>query len=125
MNLLLDTHIALWWLADDPSLSKTIRSHLGNTENVVFVSAATVWEVAIKSSIGKLEIDSSWIDALEADGYRQLPITWNHAETARRLPMVHRDPFDRMLIAQAMEDRLTLVTADETIPTYAVQCLVN
>ncbi|MEX2445128.1 MAG: type II toxin-antitoxin system VapC family toxin [Alkalispirochaeta sp.] len=125
MNLLLDTHIALWWLADDPSLSKTIRDHLGNTKNVVFVSAATVWEVAIKSSIGKLEIDGSWIEALEADGFQKLPITWSHAETVRGLPMVHRDPFDRMLIAQAMEDRLTLVTADETIPTYPVQCLVN
>lgn len=125
MNVLLDTHIALWWLADDPSLSKTVRHHLRDTSNLVFVSAATVWEVAIKASIGKLEIDDSWIDALTTDGFQQLPITWAHADHVRKLPMIHRDPFDRILVAQAIEERLTLITADETIPTYPVHCLVN
>lgn len=125
MNLLLDTHIALWWLADDPSLSKATRDHIGDTGNLVFVSAATVWEVSIKASIGKLEVDDSWLDALLADGMRQLPVRWSHAERVLRLPMIHRDPFDRMLIAQSLEERLALVTADERIPTYPVQCLVN
>lgn len=125
MNLLLDTHIALWWLADDPSLSKAARDHIGDTRNLVFVSAATVWEVSIKAAIGKLAVDESWLDALLEDGIQQLPIRWNHAEGVRRLPTIHRDPFDRLLIAQAMDERLTIVTADETIPTYPVQCLVN
>ncbi len=125
MNLLLDTHIALWWLADDPSLSEKVRSHIIDTGNAVFVSAVTVWEVAIKASIGKLQIDGSWLDELMSDGFQQLPVKWSHAEGVRHLPMIHRDPFDRMLIAQAMEERLILVTADETIPTYPTQCLVN
>ncbi len=125
MNLLLDTHIALWWLADDPALSKPLREHIGNTKNLVFVSAATVWEVSIKASVGKLKVDDSWLEALLADGIIQLPIRWNHAEGVRRLPMIHRDPFDRLLIAQAKEERLTLVTADKTIPTYEVPCLRN
>ncbi|MFW6313746.1 MAG: type II toxin-antitoxin system VapC family toxin [Spirochaetota bacterium] len=125
MNLLLDTHIALWWLADDASLSEPVRDHISNTRNLVFVSAATVWEVSINASIGKLVVDDSWLDALLADGIQQLPIRWSHAEHVRQLPMIHRDPFDRLLIAQATDERLILVTADETIPTYPVQCLVN
>jgi PIN domain nuclease of toxin-antitoxin system len=125
MNLLLDTHIALWWLADDPSLSEHVRSHISDTGNLVFVSAATVWEVAIKASIGKLEVEGIWLDELMADGFKQIPVRWSHAASVRRLPMIHRDPFDRMLIAQAVEERLTLVTADGTIPNYPVQCLVN
>lgn len=123
MNLLLDTHIALWWLADDPAVTQTVRDHIGDTRNLVFVSAATVWEVSIKASIGKLEVDDSWLDALLADGFEQLPVRWSHAERVRRLPMIHRDPFDRIIIAQSMEEHLTLVTADETIPTYPVHCL--
>lgn len=125
MNLLLDTHIVLWWLSDDPVLSETIRGHIGDTANMVFVSAATVWEVAIKASIGKLEVADSWLEALLTDGIQQLPVRWSHAEHVRKLPMIHRDPFDRLLITQAIDERLILVTADDIIPTYAVQCLVN
>lgn len=125
MNLLLDTHIALWWLADDPSLSTPLREHIGDTKNLVFVSAVTVWEVSIKASVGKLDVDDSWLEALLADGIVQLPISWDHAERVRRLPMIHRDPFDRLLIAQATAERLTLATAHETIPKYAVPCVRN
>lgn len=125
MNLLLDTHIALWWLADDLSLSKILRDHVGDSNNLVFVSAATVWEVSIKTSVGKLDVDESWLDALLADGMQPLPIRWNHADRVRQLPPIHRDPFDRLLIAQAIEEHLVLVTADETIPHYPVRCLVG
>ena len=86
MNLLLDTNIALWWLADDPSLSEKVRSHIIDTGNAVFVSAVTVWEVAIKASIGKLEIDGSWLDELMSDGFQRLPVKWSHAEGVRHLP---------------------------------------
>lgn len=123
MNLLLDTHIALWWLADDPALSTVFRDHIGDSNNLVFVSAATVWEVSVKSSIGKLDVDESWLDALRADEMQPLPISWNHADRVRQLPAIHRDPFDRLLIAQALEEHLVLVTADKTIPQYPVRCL--
>jgi PIN domain nuclease of toxin-antitoxin system len=125
MNLLLDTHIALWWLADDPALSGSLRGHIGDTTNLVFVSAATVWEVSTKASIGKLEVDESWTDALGMDGIQPLPIRWNHAARVRELEMIHRDPFDRLLIAQAIEEGLTLLTADDRIPAYPVRCLLN
>ena len=71
--------IALWWLADDPALSDALRDHIGDTTNLVFVSAATVWEVSIKASLGKVEVDESWTDALGMDGMQPLPIRWNHA----------------------------------------------
>ncbi len=125
MNLLLDTHIVLWWLADDPSLSEVSRAHIIDNRNIVAVSAATVWEVAIKSSIGKLEIVDDWIAALKADGFRQLPVHWAHAERVRHLDQIHSDPFDRLLIAQAIEERFTLVTADATIPKYPVDYIKN
>ena len=123
MNLLLDTHVALWWLADDPVLPDHLRTHISDNANLVAVSAVTVWEVAIKAALGKIEVDDTWLTALEADGIQQLPVTWHHAERVRHLPLLHRDPFDRMLIAQALEERFTLVTADRTIPEYQVDCL--
>jgi len=125
MNLLLDTYIALWWLADDAALSESLRNHIGDTTNLVFVSAATVWEVSIKAALGKLDVDESWTDALSVDAIQPLPIRWNHAVRVRDLEMIHRDPFDRLLVAQAIEEQLTLVTADERIPAYPVRCLVN
>ncbi len=123
MNLLLDTHIALWWLADDAALPEGLRLKIADNSNVVLVSAATVWEVAIKSALGKLEIDEQWLDALESDGVQQLPVRWHHAERVRSLPLIHQDPFDRMLIAQALEERCTLVTVDRTISRYPVDCI--
>ena len=123
MNILLDTHIVLWWLADDPSLSETARIHIANNENLVAVSSATVWEVAIKSAVGKLDVDDTWLDAVAADGFQQLPVQWAHADRVRRLPPIHKDPFDRLLIAQAIEERFVLLTADSTIPKYPVDCL--
>ena len=125
MNLLLDTYIVLWWLADDAALSESLRNHIGDTTNLVFVSAATVWEVSIKAALGKLDVDESWTDALSVDAIQPLPIRWNHAVRVRDLEMIHRDPFDRLLVAQAIEEQLTLVTADERIPAYPVRCLVN
>jgi PIN domain nuclease of toxin-antitoxin system len=123
VNLLLDTHIALWWLADDQALSPLIRDHIVDPNNLVFVSAATVWEVSVKASIGKIDVDDSWLEALGADEIQPLPIRWKHADRVRQLPPIHRDPFDRLLIAQALEEHLVLVTVDKTIPRYPVRCL--
>jgi PIN domain nuclease of toxin-antitoxin system len=120
MNLLVDTHILLWWLADDAGLPRKVRLLLLDTENLVYVSSATMWEIAIKRSIGKLEIPATYRDDIVNEGFKELSITWEHARRTAELPPIHRDPFDRMLIAQALSEKLVLVTTDETIGKYEV-----
>jgi len=122
MSLLLDTRIVLWWLADAPSLSDDIKSRLDH-EREVFVSAATMWEVAIKQAIGKLIESHDLPEHIRDSGFRQLPITFEHAITAGRLPLIHRDPIDRMLVAQAQCEHHTLVTADVICQKYEVAIL--
>src|SRR5438093_8868214 len=100
MSLLLDTHVVLWWLTDDPTLSADIKARLDH-EPDVYVSCATIWEVATKQAIGKLKAPADLPERVRDSGFRPLPITADHAIAAARLPLVHRDPFDRMLIAQA------------------------
>jgi PIN domain nuclease of toxin-antitoxin system len=122
VSLLLDTHVVLWWLADDPTLPDDIKDRLDH-EPDVFVSAVTVWEVAIKQSIGKLPEPANLPDAIRASGFRELPIAFAHAAAAGRLPMIHRDPFDRVLVAQASCEKLTLVTRDPRCQQYDVPVL--
>lgn len=123
MNLLVDTHILLWWLTDDDQLPSEARIALADVNNVVHVSAATIWEIAIKRSLGKLQIPESYLSDLSAQGFRELSVGWEHARTAGNLPSLHRDPFDRMVIAQAQTENLTLVTVDETVRRYDVAVL--
>ena len=123
MNLLLDTHIVLWWLNDSPDLPTPNRQALTDTTNVCFVSAATIWEIEIKRALGKLSIPESYSDALTRQGFRELPISWAHTCALRSLPPIHRDPFDRMLVAQAISDDLVIVTRDEAIRRYEVRVL--
>jgi len=122
MRLLLDTHVLLWWLADDPALSKRARALIAN-EPEVFASAASAWEIAIKRALGKLEAPEDLPSALEAGGIRRLPIDFQHAATAGALPRHHDDPFDRILVAQARLEGLTLLTSDARISKYAVTVL--
>ncbi len=122
MSLLLDTHVVLWWLTDDPTLPEPIKDRL-DTEPDVYVSPATVWEVAIKQSIGKLTEPADLPERVRDSGFRSLPITAAHAIAAGRLPPIHRDPFDRMLIAQAQLEGLTLVTRDARIQKYELDVL--
>jgi PIN domain nuclease of toxin-antitoxin system len=117
--LLLDTHALLWWLADDAQLPTSARRAIRN-EAAVHVSAGTVWEIAIKRALGKLDIADGWYQATFRD-FTELPITEEHARRAGELPPHHRDPFDRMLIAQALTEGLTVVTADPAFDAYAVQ----
>lgn len=123
MTLLLDTHILLWWLADDRSLPERARLAIASPDNAIVVSAATAWEIAIKKAAGRLEAPDDLLDALETNQFETLDITAVHALAAGGLPPHHPDPFDRMLIAQAGVENLTVVTVDNRFPLYDVQLL--
>ena len=127
MNPLLDTHAFLWWVAGDTALSLSARTAIGDENNAVFVSAASAWEIAAKFRIGKLPGVVAIADdlgaALEAQGFVPLPITFVHGQTAGSLPGPLKDPFDRMLIAQAMLDRMVLVSNEQGFGCYGVRRL--
>lgn len=126
MSLLLDTHVFLWWLVDDPRLSRDARATIADGSAMVFVSAASLWEAEIKAALGRLELDVDAVDLADevaANGFTELPITGRYTRTAATLPNHHSDPFDRMLIAQAMVDDLHLVTSDRIIGRYKVAVL--
>jgi PIN domain nuclease of toxin-antitoxin system len=121
MNLLLDTHAFLWAIDNSPQLSESARTAIIDGNNFVFVSAATAWEIAVKKAIGKLTIpQGSYLDELRVHRFTPLDITTEHALAVEMLPHYHRDPFDRLLIAQAQMERLTLITRDARIKQYAV-----
>ena len=122
MSLLLDTHVILWWLTDDPTLSDEVKNRLDD-EPGVYISPASIWEVTIKQSIGKLSEPIDVAEEIRDSGFRELPITSRHAIVAGRLPPIHRDPFDRMLVAQAQCEGLTLVSRDSHIQQYEVALL--
>ena len=124
-RLLLDTHVLLWWLSDDPSLKAPVRAQLAAPENLVFVSAASVWEIRIKEALGKLELPSDFAAVLDAQAFEALSVTATHAHALRGLPMHHRDPFDRLLIAQANVEGLTLVSHDDSLRAYGVPLLLT
>ncbi len=123
MRLLLDTHVLLWWLANDETLGAKARKAIADTDNVVYVSAATMWEIVIKRSLGKLELPDGWATIVEEQPLRRLPVTWRHAIEVAKLPPLHRDPFDRMLVAQTIVEDLVLVTGDELLAKYATPTL--
>ena len=124
MNLLLDTHAFLWWVAASGELSRKARSAIGGARNECFVSVASGWEIAIKVSLGKLRIDGALDrflpEQLAANGFRALAIDLKHAARVATLPFHHRDPFDRLLVAQALEEDLAMVTADPVFAKYGV-----
>ena len=123
MRLLLDTHVVLWWLNRDRRLSRPIRSSIEQQADQVLVSAASAWEIAIKRAVGKLEPPVRWHQEITEFGFEPLAITFEHAREAGELPRHHADPFDRMLIAQARLEGLTLVSADPNIERYDVRTL--
>jgi PIN domain nuclease of toxin-antitoxin system len=119
--LLLDTHVYLWWLADDASLSEEARRAIADSRSVVHVSAASLWEVSIKEALGRLELDGSDLaEEIVANGFIELPVSAAHARAAAHLPPHHEDPFDRMLVAQARLEGLTLVTVSNQLASYDV-----
>jgi PIN domain nuclease of toxin-antitoxin system len=120
VNLLLDTHTLLWWDAKPELLGETARAAMRDSANAVFVSAASVWEIAIKQKRGKLPLSGSSTAMVAQYGFLPLAISSEHAERAGGLPLLHNDPFDRMLVAQAQIEGMTLVTVDSKIRLYSV-----
>jgi len=123
MRLLLDTHVLLWWMDDAPQLNGEARAAIASPRNLVYTSAVTAWEIVIKRSLGKLEIPENWAEVAITDSFRRLPVTWEHALEVAALPDLHRDPFDRLLVAQARVEGLVLVTGDEFITRYDIRTL--
>jgi PIN domain nuclease of toxin-antitoxin system len=122
VRLLLDTHVVLWWLVDDPCLPEEVKS-LVDHEPDVLVSAASLWEIGVKQSLGKIVAPDDLPERVRDSGFRELSIGFAHAIAAGRLPMIHRDPFDRMLVAQARCEGLTLLTRDPWCRRYDVPIL--
>ena len=123
MNLLLDTHILLWGLANDVQLSKRARSAILDA-NKVYVSAASAWEIAIKAALGKLRAPDDLESQMASAGFLELPISIAHASAAGKLPRLHPDPFDRLLVAQAQIESLTLLTNDRALKAYGEKILL-
>ena len=123
MKLLLDTHVLIWAVLDDPHLPERFRQALADPAAEVHVSAVSVWEVAIKRGLGKLAVPPEVFDQAVRAGTIALPITWDHARAVESLPPHHADPFDRLLIAQAQVEGLTLLTADRQFRAYEVNLL--
>ena len=119
MRLLLDTHALLWWLADE-ELTAEARAAIADPENAVAVSAASAWEISIKKALGKLVAPDDLDEQVRACAFAALPISISHAMTAGQLPRHHDDPFDRMLIAQAQLEQMTVVTRDKRFGDYDV-----
>ena len=115
MDLLLDTHVFLWWDAASPELSAACRAAISDPSNRVFVSAASVWEIGIKRRTGKLAFSGSAVEAIRQNGFLEAPILGRDAEAAAALDWKHADPFDRLLVVQARVGLLTLATADRSI----------
>jgi PIN domain nuclease of toxin-antitoxin system len=118
-RLLLDTHVFLWWRGNDRRLGQAVRQRIA-TANEIHVSAASAWEVAVKIVLGRLRIPEPFEDGVADSGFSELPILFSHAKEILKLPMHHQDPFDRMLIAQATVEGLTVVTGDRLMHQYDV-----
>ena len=126
MNLLLDTHAFLWFVAGDQRLSANARQALEAADAELFLSAASIWEMAIKSSLGRLTLPlplDEYIAEKLIQGVRVLPVDWTHAAAVEKMPFHHRDPFDRLLIAQATAENLPLVSADPELRAYKVKLI--
>lgn len=123
MRILLDTHALIWALEGGDRLSPTARELIEDAANQVLVSAASAWEITIKRALGRLEAPDNLVEAIEAAGFDRHPIGFGEMLQLSRLPRHHADPFDRMLVAQALHEGIPIVTRDEQIPRYPVQTI--
>ena len=123
MRLLLDTHSLLWAIFEPKKLSIEAQEVIANKNSVAYTSIASLWEIAIKRNLGRLDVPDNFFDAIEYGGYELLNITIPHIKDYTSLPLHHRDPFDRILIAQAISERLTLITRDKNIDQYDISII--
>ncbi len=122
---LLDTHIFLWWLEKDKKLTPKILQIIANTRQRFFVSVVSAWEISIKAKTGNLPLKTTIEDTFDEPGFEVLPVTLRHVGQLHSLPPHHKDPFDLMLVAQAMAEKLTLITSDEKMKRYNVRLLTT
>ena len=127
VRCLLDTHTFLWWIVDDPRLSARASALIRDPSNEIWFSAASAWEIAIKAQLGRITFEDDLVEFIPrqvaVNGFRNLPIQSDHALHVSRLALLHRDPFDRMLAAQALVEKMVLLTADQTLSRYGVQVI--
>ena len=123
MRLLLDTHTLLWWRDDSPRLSSRARSEIADATNEILVSVATLWEISIKRMLGKLSFPDDLEEVVREESFGLLPISFKHLRRLETLPGLHRDPFDRMLVAQALTEGAPLVTNDRALLAYGAPTL--
>ncbi len=124
MQYLIDTHILLWWLAGDERLSAPAQEIIGKSDHIIYVSSASLWEISIKKSLGKLQLNYDLEKVLKENDFTILSITQNHACSIEALPPHHRDPFDRMLITQAMCEKIQLITHDKELAVYGAHVMI-
>lgn len=118
MRFLIDSHLLLWWLNRDAKLSSRAKAFMEDPENTLFVSAATFWELRIKQQIGRLHLPGNFLSIVFASGFEPLPVSPQHTEQLSKLPAHHKDPFDRMIVAQAAAENLQVLTSDEQLTQY-------
>jgi PIN domain nuclease of toxin-antitoxin system len=123
MRILADSHVLIWWLDNPTKLNPLVRAAIQDPDNEVFFSAASIWEIGLKTAKGHLRIPTPIVPLLKSDGFTELPVTAAHASSAMELPPIHADPFDRMLIAQTLSEGLLLATRDRLIVQYDVPVL--
>jgi len=124
-RLLLDTQVLLWWLLDDAMLGTKAKGAIADPRNQVYVSAVSTWEISIKRQLGKLQAPEDMSSIIEEERFIPLPISLYHGDQAGQLPELHKDPFDRMLVAQAQAEGLVIITHDEAIAQYAVRTMAT
>lgn len=122
-RLLLDTQVLLWWLGADPSLGRKAKAAIMDGHNEVYISAVLTWEISIKKALGKLAAPDDMDAIVQEENFLKLPISLYHGQMAGMLPMLHRDPFDRMLIAQAQAEGLVIVTSDSHFSRYGIRIM--
>lgn len=124
MNYLLDTHIVLWWLNDSKKLKPSIRTIITTSENNIFTSSASIWEISIKRALGKLKAPENTLEKINESDFQLLSVTARQAWQVQQLPFHHKDPFDRLLIAQAQLEHLSIITADHIFQKYSVSVVL-
>lgn len=124
MRLMLDTHVLLWWLQDSPRLGQKARALIADADHELMVSLASPWEISVKHRIGKMqESGAEVMAALDGQGVAVLDLKPGHLRVLEAMPLIHRDPFDHLIIAQALAERCVVITDDTQIPAYGVSCL--